>query len=191
MKIKCLALFCSCFLLMTVADRFLPGTEARVYGSVIRLHVLAESDGEYDQSVKLSVRDAILSECADLFGESESREEAELLLASGLDRIKTVADRTLSELGAPYTAEVLLGNEDYPERVYDGFSLPAGNYLSLRVVLGTGGGQNWWCILFPPLCSGVAKGGDCTIVGVDRRSSRVFTSSGYRFRFRLLELLGW
>ncbi len=108
-----------------------------------------------------------------------------------LHLLMVVADRTLSEIGAPYTAEVLSGNEDYPERVYDGFSLPAGNYLSLCVALGSGGGQNRRRIPFPPLCSGAAKNGDCTAAGADRRSLRVLTSSGCGFCFRLLEFFGW
>ena len=114
---------------------------------MVRLHVIARSNAEEDQRVKLLVRDAVLTELTPLLETAEDAVSARDTVAGALQR---VADTAAAVSGLPVT--VTLGAEDYPTREYDGFSLPAGRYTSLRVVLGEGAGRNWWCVVFPPLC---------------------------------------
>lgn len=115
---------------------------------ILRLHVIAASDSEVDQSAKLAVRDAILP----LFASQESYEDArEWLLHHGKE-IQSTAEAVLSERGLSYGVQLSLGTETFPDRVYDETLFPAGDYDALCVRLGRAEGHNWWCVLFPPLC---------------------------------------
>jgi len=178
------AALCLCLCVFTVmfCDLFLPEREAEVYDSVIRLHVLAASDSEADQSIKLSVRDAILK--ADLFKNAATVDEAREDIGQAAEKAVEVANALLEKEGVPYRASYEWGKESYPTREYDGLRFPAGDYLSLRIVLGEGEGRNWWCVLFPPLCLGAAKQKQYI------KNGEVFStqSKKYSFRFKLLEL---
>ena len=162
--------------------------EERIYRDVIRLHILAASDGESDQSDKLAVRDAILSDYGDLFRGFTDRNEAQNALTGELrEKIAATAKRTLTERGSEAPVAVALSEEDYPTRDYGSFSLPAGRYLSLRVVIGEGEGQNWWCVLFPPLCTAAAVEG--VPLGLSDAEYRLLTDGKASVRFKTLELL--
>ena len=150
MKTKLIALFCACFLLLTIVDMLVPRSEANVYDNVIRLHILADSDSEEAQEVKLLVRDAILKECGGIFNSSVDVDVASETVKQNLSRMENVANRVLAENGFEYKATAEFGMEEYPTRVYENLTLPAGTYRSLRLNLGSAEGQNWWCILFPP-----------------------------------------
>ena len=162
--------------------------EEAIYRDVIRLHILAASDGESDQSDKLAVRDAILSDYGDLFRGFTDRNEAENALTGELrEKIAATAKRTLTERGSEAPVTVALSEEDYPTRDYGSFSLPAGRYLSLRVVIGEGEGRNWWCVLFPPLCTAAAVEG--VPLGLSDAEYRLLTDGKASVRFKTLELL--
>ncbi|MBO4384427.1 MAG: stage II sporulation protein R [Clostridia bacterium] len=117
----------------------------------IRLHVIANSDSDADREVKLKVRDAILACARESFTASD-RDEAEAELMSLGGEFLSAAENTLSQNGMDYGAELYLGEFDFPDRVYGRKLYPAGKYKALRVVLGSGEGHNWWCVMFPPLC---------------------------------------
>lgn len=187
---RIILVFCACFLLITAADVFIPGNEKKIFEGAVRLHVLADSDSDSDQNVKLLVRDAILDEYGDLFGSADCSDDAKKAVEKSVGSIKNTADRVLKENGFPYESTVLWGKEKYPTREYEDFTLPAGEYYSLRVKLGSGNGHNWWCVLFPPLCTG-ASSRRLYETGVDRKSSQVFTERKYIFRFKFLEWFGW
>jgi len=127
-----------------------------VEDSVIRLHILANSDSEEDQALKLIVRDRLLKEGENLFPKVSSREEAEQILLQNLPRLQNAARETVALEGYCYPVALSLQNCGFETRQYDGFSLPKGDYLSLQVVIGAGEGRNWWCILYPPLCLSAA-----------------------------------
>lgn len=131
-------------------------TQAALSEKVVRLHVLANSDTEEDQNLKLMVRDAILEHTEQLLKSTESRKEAEALLRGQLLELEQVASETIRIAGFEYPVSVELTETAFPTKEYDGFSLPAGEYLSLRVLIGNALGQNWWCVVFPPLCTAVA-----------------------------------
>ena len=118
----------------------------------LRLHVIANSDTAYDQCVKLSVRDAVLEAAGDSFGMAASAEEAKRTARENAELLERAANAALAEEGASYTARVQLGVYEFPEKSYGGIVFPAGSYDAVRVVLGAGEGQNWWCVMYPPLC---------------------------------------
>lgn len=171
--------------------------EAAVYDTVVRLHVLANSDSTEDQTLKLQVRDAILKITTPLLEDCRSQEEARSRLREKLKEIQATAKEVLAEVGRSDPVKIILGKEDYPTRDYDSFCFPEGTYLSLRVEIGNAEGQNWWCCVFPPLCLGSVSASkdeaeDAFIqVGLTPFQYKIITESEtpvYRVRFKLLEL---
>lgn len=172
--------------------------EAKIYDSVVRLHVLANSDSEEDQARKLKVRDAILTVTAPLLNDCPDRDTAERLLREHEADILAAAHDALTADGRDETVTLLFGTETYPKRTYDSFCFPAGDYLSMRVCIGAAEGRNWWCCLYPPLCLGAATvpreqaEEEFISVGLTPSQYRVITETDkpvYRARFKLLELI--
>lgn len=127
-------------------------TQEALSEKIIRLHVLANSDSAVDQSLKLRVRDRILAETAPLLSDARDRADTERRLREYLPLLADAARDTLAAYGAAYPVTLELREAEFPTRDYDTFSLPAGRYLALRVLIGDGAGKNWWCVVFPPLC---------------------------------------
>ena len=134
----------------------------KVYEDTLRLHILANSDSRVDQDLKIGVRDLILEKLGGELEGEEAIESALEITAELLAEIKDMADEFLEESGVDYSAVVTLAKEWYETRDYKDFTLPRGYYSSLVISLGDGEGQNWWCILFPPMCTDLASenGGD-------------------------------
>ena len=130
--------------------------EEKIYDSVVRLHVIANSDSEADQTLKLAVRDAILEKSRALIGEAVDRESAAQALEESLDRLAACAEAVIKANGFDYPCRVTLTEEKYPQRSYEGMCFPSGSYCSLQVKIGEHEGQNFWCVLFPSLCLDVA-----------------------------------
>ena len=170
--------------------------EAEIYDNVLRLHVLANSDSEADQALKLAVRDAMLGVGSGLFDGVTTRDEAEKILKENLALFEDAAARTIAEAGYSYPVRFELGEEEYPTRTYGSLCFPSGNYLSLRVIIGEGEGQNWWCVLYPPLCMSAASADQreeeaFIAVGFTGDQYRVITENAtptYRARFKMLEV---
>ena len=128
-------------------------TQDELADKVVRLHVLANSDSEEDQALKLRVRDAVLEQATAILEQSADRREAESRLRGQLLELERIAAKEIAAEGYDYPVTVNLENTDFPTKEYDGFTLPAGEYLALRVIIGEGQGRNWWCVVFPPLCT--------------------------------------
>ncbi len=174
---------------------FLPANdEFEIYENTVRLHVLANSDSEHDQSIKLAVRDAILEEIASVTEGAQTVEEAEALISANLGYIREIAKKALAELGESYEVNVTLSEEYYPTREYEDFRLPAGKYTSLRIMLGEAEGQNWWCVLYPSLCTSGAKTGETLVqTGFSKDQIEILTGGEepkYRLKFKILEIFG-
>ena len=118
---------------------------------VFRLHVIADSNSEADQAIKLAVRDAIIQELGDMDG-AQTSQEAEQYAAQHLEELIETANGVLEEEGFPYRATAEIGTFEFPDKTYGDVLFPAGEYRALRIKLGQAEGQNWWCVLFPPLC---------------------------------------
>ena len=123
---------------------------------VLRLHILANSDSEEDQALKLKVRDAVLKEGKALFEGASTVEEAKKCVAENLKRFEEIALRVLKKEGCAHSCKAALVNTFFGTRYYDNFTMPAGNYDALQIVLGKGEGHNWWCVVFPQMCLGFA-----------------------------------
>ena len=158
--------------------------EAAIYDDTIRLHILANSDTEKDQAVKLRLRDEILENFGEELGMFEKIGEATERLSQRLSDIKEFSDEKLSEWGYSYKTEVTLGEEWYDTRDYEDFSLPKGYYTSLRIIIGEGEGKNWWCVMFPPLCLDAASSKKKYTNAED-----VLISKKHSVKFKLLELV--
>lgn len=173
---------------------WLDGQQAALADQVIRLHVIANSDDPADQALKLQVRDCILAEAEGLVAPGAGRAEAEAALRAGLGDLAAAGARAVGEAGYAYPVTASL--EDgvwFPTKEYTDFSLPAGNYTALRVTIGQGGGKNWWCVVFPPLCLGsVTESVEETALegGLDARQVSLITGEdeGYVVKFKAIEL---
>lgn len=119
---------------------------------VVRFHVIANSNKEVDQYVKLQVKDEVLKEMVPKFNISSSKAESISIINENKEIIKKIAEDTLDKYDMDYDINIVLDTTYFPTKYYKEFSLPAGDYLALRVIIGEGNGKNWWCVLFPPLC---------------------------------------
>lgn len=169
-------------------------------GQLIRLHVVANSDSAQDQSIKQDVRDAVLREAEIIMAPAESQAEAKALLRNQLDFLEDTANQTLSDLGCREDAKVSLKRELFGTRTYETFSLPGGYYDALRVEIGSGQGKNWWCVVYPQLCSAATVDNTTAVAAMGGLSQdQVAMVTGetpeYQFKFKTLELLedllGW
>jgi stage II sporulation protein R len=174
--------------------------QQRISDSLIRLHVVAASDSQEDQEIKLQVRDAVLSALEPILAGASDRSEAAALLEEHLSLLAQTANDTLLTLGSPDTASVRFARELFGTRVYDGFSLPGGYYDALRVEIGSAEGKNWWCVVYPQICTAATTEDQQTVAVMGGMESSDFAvlqqnSTEYQFRFKSLELLenflGW
>lgn len=124
---------------------------------LLRLHVIANSDSVQDQQVKLLVRDQVLEVTEPLLAEADNQDEVRRILNEHLQQITDAAQQVLTDQGMPYQLSAQMATEYYPTRAYDTFSLPAGQYTGLKIRLGAASGHNWWCVVFPPLCTDAAQ----------------------------------
>lgn len=161
---------------------------------LVRLHVVAASDSEEDQAVKLRVRDAVVESLQREMNHLADAEAAKAYLRENLPKIAAVANQVLKEAGFEDTATVSLCVEEFTTRVYDTFTLPAGLYDALRITIGEGQGQNWWCVVFPSLCiPATSEGFEDVACGAGFSETLTDTltgEEGYEVRFFLLDALG-
>ncbi|MBR5410191.1 MAG: stage II sporulation protein R [Clostridia bacterium] len=164
--------------------------ERNLQKRILRLHVVANSDSEEDQAVKLLVRDAVLEAGNELFGGDVTAENAEALLAAHVDDVNAAAEAVLRGNGMDYGVKTRLVTEYFPARAYGEYTLPAGRYEAIKIVLGEGAGQNWFCVMFPPLCLPAATEKE-TDAYFDREEQKILRrEDGYEIRFRFAEALG-
>jgi len=191
-----LVIFSVLVILTTVISvLFLPvNGESEIYDGTIRLHVVANSDTQADQTLKLDIRDEVLTDVSGYLTDCNTKYEAEQILVKNQQRIAETASRVVAENGYDYDVSVVMGEEYYPTREYEGVSLPAGTYYSVRVNVGEAEGQNWWCVLFPPLCVGSATAKEeLAAAGFTPNQIRVLTETDnprYVLKFKVLEFLG-
>lgn len=163
MKNKLLSIICSqklkysfliiflLFLFTTVsAISYVNAVSSNIASNIFRLHVIANSDSPDDQNLKYIVRDAVIKHVNTIGENAKSKEELISLL--NLNDIQRIAKQTILDEGYNYDVNVEIGNFDFPTKTYGDISFPAGNYDALRIKIGESSGQNWWCVMFPPLC---------------------------------------
>ena len=175
--------------------------EAQIYDAVIRLHVIASSDSEEDQALKMQVRDAVLAVTTEALDGCADRDTAAKRLQALIPTLTQTAEERLRHEGCEDSVSVTLSREEYPTRSYESFCFPSGEYLSLRVMIGEAKGQNFWCVLFPPLCMTAATVSkeeaeeEFIAVGLSKDQYAIITeteNTKYKLRFKLLETVrGW
>ena len=178
---------------MTLIISALPTeAEGAIYEDTVRLHILANSDSDEDQALKIRLRDELLLEFSEELSSFESVEKAKQSLLETLPEIEAFSKDKIKELGYSYPVSVTLTEEWYDTREYENFTLPRGYYTSLRVIIGEGEGKNWWCVMFPPLCLDMATEKAPKDDGVKKYTDSEFqlvTNGGYNAKFKILELL--
>ena len=185
---------CICFIFVVLGVLPIHG-EAEVYDKVLRLHVVANSDSDDDQSLKLYVRDRVIEYVNEIAKNCKTLEESKNAVARELDNIADIALAEINDQGYFYDIEVRLGKEEYPQKTYASLCFPSGEYLSLQILIGDATGQNWWCVLFPPLCLDAATSAneDAFIsVGFTPEQYKIITETDnpkYEARFKLLEVI--
>ena len=184
---RVLALFVACLVCTAL---WAEATQVRLASQVIRLHVLANSDSEEDQALKLEVRDRVLETTSALLTGETEPQAAAVLLNQHLDDIAQTAAQEISAQGHDDRVEVRLEQTWFPTRQYQGISLPAGNYLALRVLIGAAEGQNWWCVVFPNLCLPAVseRALEASTLTPGQISLLQEEETSYVFRFKALEL---
>lgn len=153
--------------------------------NVLRLHIIANSDSDFDQQLKLKVRDAVLEETAELFESADNLESAICAAENSVDRIENIARETIINYGKDYKIEVYIGDAYFDTREYEEFTLPAGVYKAVNIKIGKAQGKNWWCVMFPALCIGsAAKLSDASPSG-----AQIAQNGGrYVMRFKIVEI---
>lgn len=194
--------------LYTRTTTYRQALQESVAEKVIRFHVVANSDNEEDQRIKLKVRDQVGMYLAPYMSQADSKEESREILVSQLSKIQQVAQRTLDQEGSEQTVQVALRQTDFPDKKYGPYTLAAGNYEALEITLGAGQGKNWWCVMYPDICfkytiepenrtqaSDQIKKAE---IGEDQNLKKILTSeeyesimdsSNYEIHFKLLDLL--
>lgn len=168
-------------------------TQDQLAEKVVRLHILANSDTEEDQALKLQVRDVVLERGHwEILKQSADRRMRRPELRGQLLELERLAAEEIRAEGYDYPVTVELTDTAFPTREYDGFTLPAGTYLALRVVIGVGEGHNWWCVVFPPLCTAASSGVAQTAMAAGLTEDQVGLiteeSEGYVLKFKAVEL---
>lgn len=191
--VRAIAIFSALVLIASIIFGLLPTDEdIDIYDKILRLHVIANSDSETDQSLKLAVRDTILSSLGEKLGGCTDRFEAEKIAENKKEELCAAAEETLRQSGSGDQVRIEIGKEYYPTRIYEGVRLPAGTYSSLRVIIGEGTGHNWWCVLFPALCTNSAAepNEEFTDAGFTPGQIKVLTETEkpkYVLKFKILE----
>ncbi|MBQ7295362.1 MAG: stage II sporulation protein R [Clostridia bacterium] len=190
MKLKAIdiAVFITLIICIGAAVSF-ESTCKDVREDILRLHVIANSDSAKDQALKLKVRDSILKKSENLFTDCEDIISAEKILGTSLLFLKQTAQNAVYNEGYSYSVKVAFGKSYFPTRVYENITLPAGYYDALKIIIGEGKGQNWWCVMFPSLClPGACKKEDIlSDVLSDKEMKLVLSKPEYEVRFWLVE----
>ncbi|MBR3988730.1 MAG: stage II sporulation protein R [Clostridia bacterium] len=169
---------------------FLPFYEEcrNISDEVLRIHILADSDSQYDQSLKLKVRDEILKYTDGLYSHVSSKEQAVNITNEHINEIISTAENTLKANGCnkKVSAEVL--DMNFNTRHYDNITMPSGNYTALRITIGSGNGKNWWCVMYPSLCLYSSSDAKSLEDELSTEQYEVITDAPkYRFKFKILE----
>lgn len=175
-----------------------------IASKIIRFHVIANSDSKSDQALKLKVRDKVLEYIQPKLKKSKSIEESRRIIKENDKQIIDIANKTIKDNGYSYTVKTTLSNENFPIKTYGNITLPQGKYEAYRIIIGEGKGQNWWCVMFPPLCFVDITKGEVSYKETEAEMKMVLTpeeykivnnktdktkENGIQIKFKILEVL--
>lgn len=153
---------------------------SRISKKLIRFHVIANSDSKEDQSLKLKIRDKILAYISPKLKVSSSLDESRKILKENDEEVKKIALKVIKDNGYDYSVSTTFGREDFPVKTYGNITLPQGNYEAYRVIIGSGKGKNWWCVMFPPLCFVDITKGQIAYDKNEKEMKRVLSDKDYK-----------
>ncbi len=168
MKGFCITLLSLAIIILSAVGVYAPNN--KVNEEYLRIHIRANSNDEIDQKIKYKVKEEIVTYLTPIVAECNSKKRAEIELTSRLEDIEKIVDQVLSSSGYDYKSRAQIKSENFPTRVYDAFTLESGYYDALIINLGKGEGDNWWCVVYPPLCF-------------------VDSGSGYVYKSKILEII--
>lgn len=168
-----------------------------VKDELIRFHVIANSDSREDQELKLKVRDEVIKHLEPLLKNSKSIEESRRIIKQNNKKVINIAKKVVKDNGYSYNVQTELSRENFPEKVYGKIVLPQGEYEAYRILIGNASGQNWWCVMFPPLCFVDVTKGSVAYNETERRMDEVSknkkteenTDEEYELKFKIVEVL--
>ncbi len=167
------------------------GTCDAIRKDVVRLHILANSNTEADQTLKYQVRDAITAQTAGWLDGATDEGEALALIQERLPQLQETAEQTVREQGFSYPVRVSLCDMYFSTRVYDGITMPAGTYTAVRIEIGEAKGKNWWCVVYPPMCIRSAVKEQSLSDVLSGREMSIVSGEGYAVRFKIVEVVQW
>ena len=188
MKLLFKSLVCAAVISCLISMTGFYGACKDIEKEVFRLHIIANSDSESDQTLKLKVRDGITEYTSSLFKNCKNKAESVKAAEDNIENIKYLAQQIVYENGCDHNVDAYVTNMSFSTRVYDGFTLPAGNYDALRIVIGNGSGKNWWCMIFPSLCIPSASTAKLSDAVNAREQDIVTQSDRYEIKFMIVEL---
>ncbi len=175
-------------------------TQSDIASKLIRFHVIANSDDKIDQELKLKVRDSVLKYVSPKLQECKSIEQSRQIINNEDKNIRKIAQNVVNKNGFKYSVATTMSQEDFPVKTYGNITLPQGRYEAYRIVIGNGSGQNWWCVMFPPLCFVDITKGDVSFDKTEREMKQVLSEDEYNLvdntvnsnkiivKFKLLEI---
>ena len=188
MKLMFKAVCCAIVISMLLSVTGFCGACDDIQSEVFRLHIIANSDSENDQKLKLYVRDGILEYTEELFKNCKNKEQSVQTARDNIYLIKNKAQSLVYEYGYDYPVDAYVTKMSFNTRIYNEFTLPAGQYEALRIVIGDGNGKNWWCVLYPALCVPSAEGNELNSVLNENEQDIVENSVNYQVKFKIVEV---
>lgn len=157
---------------------------------ILRLHIIAESDSETDQAIKLKVRDGLLEYSGGLYESLDNKQQAIALTKQNITELEEIAETIVKENGGNQKVNISIGKAYFGTRKYDGFTLPAGEYDAVRVLIGKAKGKNWWCIMFPSMCIPAATKNKTLDDTVNSSAAEIAKNAPqYEMRFKTIEII--
>ena len=162
---------------------------ADISEEVFRLHILANSDSEEDQNLKLKVRDRVLEYTENLFEEATSKEEAQNVISDNLQSISNIAYKEVLDNGYSYAVKAEITNMYFTTRYYENYTLPSGMYDAIRITIGDGNGKNWWCVMYPSICISTEEEQDEKAKEVfDEQQYDIVKNEQFQYKFKIVEI---
>lgn len=184
------AVFTAFILSFIITQTFFTAECEEIPKNILRFHILANSDSEEDQALKIKVRDHILEKADDMFKNTNNKTEAVHITKTNLKKIIGDAQQYVYSMGYDYKVSGEIVQDMYFDtRQYDNFTLPAGRYDAFRIIIGEGEGHNWWCVMFPPMCFSVAEdNSDLAQVLTEEQMDIAENKTSYEYKFKIVEL---
>lgn len=184
------SVFTAFILSFIITQTFFTAECEEIPKNILRLHILANSDSEEDQALKIKVRDHILEEADDMFKNADNKTEAVHITKTNLKKIISDAQQYVYSMGYDYKVSGEIVQDMYFDtREYDNFTLPAGRYDAFRIIIGEGEGHNWWCVMFPPMCFSMAEdNSDLAQVLTEEQMDIAENETNYEYKFKIVEI---